>query len=93
MASVHPLVYSPNCRQGSFPETPIYQLGCLCVRTGAKRQLVTRLLPERRIKRLREGTCVNVLTRVPVEAAAVVSSLAPASDAGDNVYQSREDWC
>ncbi len=28
--------YSPNSRQGSFSETPIHSLGCLCVRIGAK---------------------------------------------------------
>src|SRR5215218_10100720 len=29
--------YSPSCRQGEDSETPIHPLGCLCVRTGAKR--------------------------------------------------------
>ena len=28
--------YSPSCRQGGFPETPIRPLGSLCVRTAAK---------------------------------------------------------
>jgi hypothetical protein len=51
---------------------PIARAAAYTQRTGAKRQLVTRLLPARWIKRLREGTCVNVSARVPVEAVAVV---------------------
>jgi hypothetical protein len=35
-------LYSPNCRQGVFPETPIHPLGCLCVRTGAEGRLARR---------------------------------------------------
>src|SRR5215204_3857102 len=50
IGSIHPIAdkersRKPSFRSWVFSETHIHPLGCLCVRSGAMRQLVTRLLP------------------------------------------------